>query len=144
MQGSTPPRSDRRVVGGAYVLDGLPPPLVVVAVRGRLVPSLSAALRRSLRFEDGGRAPVEVGADGGSACVDGPASASSSAGGTGLAGSFDGVGCKGAETKVSGAGVVGSGVTAALRFNLALRWADQRPCMDRLSALEPCLSVLRS
>ena len=72
-----------RVVGGAYVLD-VSPPLVVV--RGRLVPSLSSALRRSLRFEGGGRASVGVGADWGSTCepVDGPASASSSVG----AGSF--------------------------------------------------------
>lgn len=99
-------------MGGVYVLDVLAP-TPLAAVRGRLVPSLSPAVRRSLRLEEGGRSVgVDVGW-GSSLLVDGPASARSSANGTTLGGS---TGC---ETRPVGGGV--DCVTAALRLSLALR-----------------------
>jgi hypothetical protein len=105
---------------------------------------------RSFRLEDGGRVVSEGSKSVCEVPVEGPASAIGSSIGSpswcavASVGSLtDWGGDAGVGGDVGAGGTGGAGPPMALRFSFALRWADQRPCIDRLSAFEPCLSAVR-
>ena len=127
--GSTPPKSDRRTVGGAYSFDVLPAP-----VRLRLLTS-SPRVDRSLRL----LCELVVGAGSGAGV------ASTAPAEAGRGGSSEGVDVDG------GGGGVGVGVALALvdgpvccvvAFKLTF-FLCQRPCIDLLRALGPWLTLCK-
>ena len=120
--GSTPPKSERRTVGGAYSFAVLPVP-----VRLRLLPS-SPRVDRSFRLL------CELAEDTGT-----PSTAPEAGGGTG---SERGVSSEGVDVDVGGgeAGVaLVDGAVCVVAFRLTFLLC-QRPCMDLLRALGPWLT----
>jgi hypothetical protein len=124
--GSTPPKSERRTVGGAYSFDVLLP----VPVRLRLLPS-SPRVDRSLRLL------CELVEGTGTGGVPSAAPEAGDGTGSGRGGSSEGVDVDGG----GGGGVAAlvDGTVCVVEFRLTFLFC-QRPCIDLLSALGPWLT----
>ena len=127
MHASIPPRSARRVAGGAWSRADA----AVEESFARLLPP-SSRVERALRFVLAG---LSAGAGGGTSAsgagvsIGGGASLRASAGAV-----SSGRGALGVADPEDDAG-------AAFKLTFARRWVDQRPCIERLRAYELCLDI---